>query len=43
MKIEELRKILRDNGVEYYIKKQKGNVVKVHVLIEEEEDKNVAG
>ena len=43
MKVEELRKILRDNGVEYYIKKQKGNVIKVHVLIEEEEEENVAG
>ena len=38
MTIDELRKILIDNGVEYYIKKQKGNVVKVHVLVEEEDD-----
>ena len=38
MTINELRKILIDNGVEYYIKKQKGNVIKVHVLVEEESD-----
>lgn len=38
MTINELRKILIDNGVEYYIKKQKGNVIKVHVLVEEEDD-----
>lgn len=38
MTLSELRKILRDNGVEYYIKKEKGNIAKIHVLIEEEED-----
>ena len=38
MTLTELRKILRENGVEYYIKKEKGNIAKIHVLIEEEED-----
>ena len=38
MTISELRKILRDNGVEYFIKKEKDNIVKVHVLVEEEDN-----
>lgn len=38
MTLIELRKILRDNGVEYYIKKEKGNIAKIHVLVEEKEN-----
>jgi len=38
MTINEIRKILREAGVEYYIKKEKGCIAKIHVLVEEEED-----
>jgi hypothetical protein len=38
MTLENLRKLLRDNGVEFYIKKQKGDLVKIHVLVEDEAD-----
>jgi len=37
MTVNQLRKILRENGVEYYIKKEKGCIAKIHVLVEEEE------
>ena len=40
MTVEDLRLILRKNGVEFYIKKHKGGLVKVHVLVEE--DSNAA-
>lgn len=38
MTISQLRKILRENGVEYYIKKEKGCIAKIHVLVEEEKN-----
>jgi len=38
MTIDKVRKLLRDAGVEYYIKKEKGCIVKIHVLVEEEKD-----
>jgi len=40
MTLNNLRRILREAGVEFYIKKQKGDLVKVHVLVEE--DSNAA-
>ena len=33
---EELTKVFRDAGLEYYIKKNKDGVVKVHFLVKEE-------
>ena len=38
MTINEIRKILREAGVEYYIKKEKGCIAKIHVLVEEEKN-----
>lgn len=35
--IADLRKIFKDNGLEYLIKKQKGNVVKVCFLVNDDE------
>jgi len=35
--LKDLRKIFNDNGLEYYIKKQKGNVVKVCFLVNDDE------
>ena len=37
MTISQLRKILRENGVEYYIRKDRGTVAKIHVLLDKEE------
>ena len=34
--IDELRKIFRDAGLDYYVKKQKGSIVKVHFMVKEE-------
>jgi len=34
--VNELRTLLREAGVEYLIKKQKGDIVKVNILLEEE-------
>ena len=36
--LNELRKIFINNGLEFYIKKQKDGVVKVHFIVREEED-----
>ena len=36
--INELRKIFINNGLEFYIKKQKDGVIKVHFIVREEED-----
>ena len=36
--IDELRKIFIDAGLEFYIKKQKAGVIKVHFIVREEED-----
>ena len=38
MTIEALRDILRESGVEFYIKKQKGSIVKIHVLVEDSDN-----
>ena len=34
--INEPRKIFRDAGLEYYVKKQKGGIVKIHFMVKEE-------
>ena len=36
--IRELRKIFIDNGLEFYIKKQRAGVIKVHFIVKEEEN-----
>lgn len=36
--LNELRKIFINNGLEFYIKKEKAGVVKVHFIVKEEED-----
>ena len=36
--INELRKIFMDNGLEFYIKKEKKGIVKVHFLVKKEEN-----
>lgn len=41
MTINELRKLLNAHGVEYIIKKQKGCIAKINVLVDDEEDYNV--
>jgi len=41
MTVEALRDLLRENGVEFYIKKQKGGIVKIHVLVEDEKDETI--
>lgn len=40
MTLNQLRTLLRENGVEYYIKKDRGTIAKIHVLLDKEE-KNV--
>lgn len=35
--LDELRKIFNQHGLEFYIKKQKDGVVKVHFIVREEE------
>jgi hypothetical protein len=37
MTLKQLRTLLRENGVEYYIKKDRGTVAKIHVLLDKEE------
>ena len=34
--IDELRKIFIENGLEFYIKKQKDGVIKVHFIVRED-------
>ena len=34
--LEELKKILSENNLEYFIKKKNGNIVKIHFYIKEE-------
>ena len=36
--INELRKIFVDNGLEFYIKKEKKGIIKVHFITREEKD-----
>ena len=36
--INELRRIFIDAGLEFYIKKQKNGIVKIHFIVREEED-----
>jgi predicted RNase H-like nuclease (RuvC/YqgF family) len=36
--INELRKIFTDAGLEFYIKKEKGGVVRAHFIVREEEN-----
>ena len=36
--INELREIFIENGLEFYIKKQKNGIVKVHFIVRKEED-----
>lgn len=35
MTIEDVRKLLREAGVEFVIKKEKGNIVKINVWVED--------
>lgn len=35
--VDELKKIFKDHGLDFYIKKLKGPIVKVHIAIKEEE------
>jgi hypothetical protein len=37
MTLKQLRTLLRENGVEYYIKKDRGSIAKIHVLLDKEE------
>ncbi len=37
MTLKQLRTLLRENGVEYYIKKDLGSIAKIHVLLDKEE------
>lgn len=37
MTLNQLRTLLRENGVEYYIKKDRGTVAKIHVLLDKED------
>lgn len=34
--LDELKQVFRDAGLEYYIKKSKDSIVKVHFMIKEE-------
>ena len=36
--LNELRKIFNQHGLEFFIKKKKGSVIKVHFMIKEEEE-----
>lgn len=36
--INELRRIFIDNGLEFFIKKEKHGIVKVHFIVREEDD-----
>jgi hypothetical protein len=36
--INELRKIFVENGLEFYIKKEKKGIIKVHFLVREEDN-----
>ena len=35
MTIEDVRKLLREAGVDFVIKKEKGNIVKINVWVED--------
>ena len=37
MTLKQLRTLLRENGIEYYIKKDRGTIAKIHVLLDKEE------
>jgi hypothetical protein len=39
--INELRRIFVNAGLEFYVKKQKNGIVKVHFIVREEEDANI--
>lgn len=34
--LDQLKQIFRDNNLDYYVKKEKGNLVKVHFIVKEE-------
>lgn len=34
--LEEITKIFTDNGIEYFIKKKKGCIVKVHFIVKDD-------
>jgi hypothetical protein len=36
--LSELTQILSNSGLEFYIKKQKDNIVKVHFMVRDEDD-----
>jgi len=35
MTLNQIRKLLRDAGVEFFVKKEKGIIAKIHVIVEE--------
>ena len=38
--LNELRKIFIENGLEFFIKKKKGSVVKVHFMVNNNDEEN---
>lgn len=38
--LDELRKIFIKNGLEFFIKKKKGSVVKVHFMVNTDDEEN---
>lgn len=36
MTLKELRKLLNENGVEYVIKKERGNIIKMNLYIQDD-------
>jgi hypothetical protein len=43
MTLDNIRELLRQAGVEFYVKKEKGNLAKIHVWIEDEEIETIEG
>ena len=36
MTLKQIKKILKDNGIEYFVKKENDGVAKIHVLYDKE-------
>ena len=36
--LSELKQILTDNNLEFFVKKQKDNIVKIHFMVKDEDD-----
>jgi hypothetical protein len=39
--LSELKQILTDNNLEFFVKKQKDNIVKIHFMVKDEDDDQV--